>query len=86
MSILKGDVMVRIMADTQRVKETDKLFTDALIALESSEWDKCLEICNKIMDTSFSIEQRLAVMLLQGLCNAQNDEDVENYLKEAYTY
>jgi hypothetical protein len=74
----------RIMCDAEKIREADELFTEALVALEKSDWDNAKKICKCIMATSISIEQRLATMCLEGLATGRDADIVKEYLEIAY--
>lgn len=76
----------KIQNHATQAQACDEQFTKAIEALEQSQWKLCLSICEELMAQSFSIEQRLAVMCLQGLANGQSPKVVQEYLSTAYDY
>ena len=79
-------MMYKILNDVRRTQKTNDLFSSALKALEAGQFHQCLNICAEIMYLSDSIEQRLAVMTLQGLANSKDLNITKEYLEAAYKY
>lgn len=80
----EAKILTNLVCDVEKARLGNKMFTHALLAIEESDWEGCLNICQNIMEVSTNIEQRIATQLLQGLANGRSVDVVNAYLDEAY--
>lgn len=78
--------MKAIINDSNRMKEADILFTEALKLLEEYKYNLCLSKCDEANKISFNIEQRLAISFIQVLAIKKDKELIKKYLIIAYDY
>lgn len=76
----------KILSDYEKMEKANELFTEALVALEAHRYEECIRICKEVLAVSISIEQRLGIMLVEGLANGGCKETIKAYLDEAYSY
>jgi DNA polymerase sigma len=64
--------------------QADELMTQALVAVETAQYDEAYQLSEQVILLSESVEQRLAAMTILTLCIQQNQEETTRVLNIAY--
>jgi hypothetical protein len=77
-------ILKNITDNREAQGQADELMTQALVAVETAQYDKAYQLSEQVISLSESVEQRLAAMTILTLCIKKNQAETTRVLDIAY--
>lgn len=77
-------IFKNITANKNAQDQADNLMTQALVAVETAQYDQSYKLAYQVINLSESVEQRLAAVTILGLCIKKSQAETTRVLDIAY--
>lgn len=77
-------ILKNITDNREAQGQADELMTQALVAVETAQYDKAYQLSEQVISLSESVEQRLAAMTILTLCIKKSQAETTRVLDLVY--